>query len=61
MSYDKIEKIFQNCIRMCEKTGRKPYFTLTGGDPILHPDFWKSLQLFKENNTPFGILGNPFH
>jgi len=61
MNYENIEKVFQNCIRMCEKTGRTPYFTLTGGDPILHPDFWKILQLFKDNNTRFGILGNPFH
>jgi len=61
MSYDKIEKVFQNCMDMCQKTDRKPYFTLTGGDPILHPDFWKILQLFKENNVHFGILGNPFH
>ena len=61
MSYTIIEKVFQNCIRMCEKTGRKAYFILTGGDPILHPDFWKILGLFKENNIPFGILGNPFH
>ncbi len=45
----------------CEKIGRTPYIYLTGGDPILHPDFWKLLQLFKEDNTRFCIMGNPFH
>ena len=40
---------------------RLPYFYITGGDPILHPDFWKLLALLKEHDIPFTILGNPFH
>lgn len=60
-SYENIEKIFFNCMRMCEKVDRIPYFSITGGDPILHPDFWRLLELFKENHVRFGILGNPFH
>ena len=61
MTYENIEKVFQNCMRMCNKVERIPYFTITGGDPILHPDFWKLLQLMKDNKIRFGILGNPFH
>lgn len=61
MNFDDIEKVFKNCLDMCNKVDKIPYFMLTGGDPILHPDFWKVLQLFKENNIRFGILGNPFH
>lgn len=38
-----------------------PYFYITGGDPILHPDFWRLLSLIKEHEIPFTILGNPFH
>lgn len=60
-SYENIEKIFFNCMRMCEKVDRIPYFSITGGDPILHPNFWRLLELFKENHVRFGILGNPFH
>ena len=30
-------------------------------DPILHPDFWRLLELMKEKEIPFTILGNPFH
>jgi radical SAM/SPASM domain protein of ACGX system len=40
---------------------RQPYFYITGGDPILHPDFWKLLELVHSHNINFTILGNPFH
>lgn len=28
---------------------------------ILHPDFWRLLELLHEYSVPFTILGNPFH
>ena len=40
---------------------RLPYFYITGGDPILHPYFWRLLELLKEKSIPFTIMGNPFH
>lgn len=46
---------------MCRKLNRLPYFYITGGDPILHRDFWTILSMLKERNIPFTILGNPFH
>ena len=49
MSYEDCETVFENCLNMCKKVNRKPYFYITGGDPILHPDFWKILKLFKIN------------
>lgn len=61
MSYENIEAVFKNCTDMCKKLNRIPYFYITGGDPILHKDFWKILEMFKANNIAFGILGNPFH
>ncbi|MBE6493461.1 MAG: radical SAM/SPASM domain protein, ACGX system [Methanosphaera stadtmanae] len=61
MNYENIKKVFYDCIDMCKKVNRIPYFIITGGDPILHPDFWKILELFKSNNIVFGLLGNPFH
>ena len=54
-------KVIGNCQTFCEKSGRLPYFYLTGGDPILHPQFWKLVGLLKERDLPFAILGNPFH
>ncbi|MFR1786871.1 MAG: radical SAM protein, partial [Ruthenibacterium lactatiformans] len=52
---------FYNCMDFCEVYGRLPYFYITGGDPILHPDFWRLLALLKEHDISFAILGNPFH
>jgi radical SAM/SPASM domain protein of ACGX system len=61
MPFEKIQYVFDNCIKMCEKLNRIPYFYITGGDPLLHKDFWKMLEIFKSNNIDFGVLGNPFH
>jgi MoaA/NifB/PqqE/SkfB family radical SAM enzyme len=61
MSWDQMEETFYNCLDFCQVYHRLPYFYLTGGDPILHPDFWKLLELMKERDIPFTILGNPFH
>lgn len=36
---------------LCGKLGRAPYIYLTGGDPILHPDFWRLPELFKADGT----------
>lgn len=47
--------------RFFEVYDRLPYFYITGGDPILHPDFWRLLALLKDHAIPFTILGNPFH
>ncbi|MBQ2664859.1 MAG: radical SAM/SPASM domain protein, ACGX system [Clostridia bacterium] len=59
--FDKMREVVDSCLEMCEKLGRTPYFYITGGDPILHKDFWKLAALLKEKNITFGILGNPFH
>jgi radical SAM/SPASM domain protein of ACGX system len=61
MKLEDVEKVIINCIEMCEKMKRLPYFYITGGDPILHKDFWKIAQMLKDKEIPFGILGNPFH
>lgn len=61
MTWQQVEDTFYNCLDFCEVYGRLPYFYLTGGDPILHPDFWRLLDLFKEYHAPFTIMGNPFH
>ncbi|HCM27798.1 MAG: radical SAM/SPASM domain protein, ACGX system [Treponema sp. GWB1_62_6] len=61
MPLDQMRFVLDNCLRMCEKVGRLPYFYITGGDPILHRDFWTLLSLLKDREIPFTILGNPFH
>lgn len=61
MSWEQLRDTFYNCLDFCRVYERLPYFYITGGDPILHPDFWKLLGLIKEHDIPFTILGNPFH
>ena len=61
MSLEQMEEVFANCLDFCEVHNRSPYFYITGGDPILHPDFWRLLELMKSKEIPFTILGNPFH
>lgn len=60
-TYEEMERVVFSCLEMCQKLKRTPYFYITGGDPLLHPDFWKLSELLKNNGIRFGILGNPFH
>ena len=46
---------------MCDHFNREPYFCLTGGDPILHPDFWTLLERLNSREVAFSLMGNPFH
>jgi len=61
MSFDKMEQVIENILEVCEKLERTPYLYITGGNPILHKDFWKLAEKLKKNNTRWAILGNPFH
>lgn len=61
MTWEQMQSAFYNCLDFCKVYDRLPYFYLTGGDPILHPDFWRLLELFREKAVPFTIMGNPFH
>lgn len=61
MTWQQMQSVIADCEDMCNTYNRQPYFYITGGDPILHPDFWRLLALLKEKNIPFSILGNPFH
>jgi len=61
MTVAEFSGVISNCISFCNQIGRKPYFCITGGDPILHPNFWVLLDLLKNNNIHFTVLGNPFH
>ena len=61
MSWEQMLDTFYNCLDFCTVYNRRPYFYITGGDPILHPYFWNLLRLLKTSDIPFTILGNPFH
>lgn len=61
MTWEQMQKTVGNCEDMCRTFSRMPYMYITGGDPILHPDFWKLMELLKAKNIPSTIMGNPFH
>jgi radical SAM/SPASM domain protein of ACGX system len=61
MSWPQMQEVVANCSDFCKIHDRQPYFYITGGDPILHPDFWKLLEMLRENAIPFTVMGNPFH
>ena len=48
MSWAEMQETFYNCLDFCAVHDRLPYFYITGGDPILHPDFWQLLELLTE-------------
>lgn len=39
MSFPKAAKVVDDCVDMCRRMNRLPYFYITGGDPILHSRF----------------------
>ena len=61
MSVSRAEEVVRQCLDMCNRLGRLPYFYITGGDPLLHHNIAGILSLLKKHDIPFTILGNPFH
>lgn len=61
MTLEQMKEVIANIKDFCEVYDRLPYLYITGGDPILHPDFWRLLELLKAEQIPFTIMGNPFH
>ena len=59
MTRSQMEAVLSNCRDFCEQFGRQPYFYLTGGDPILHPDFWILLEMFKAEDIPLRLWAIP--
>lgn len=55
------ERLLKEFTAFCVKYKKRPSMAITGGDPILHPQFWEIIDLVHKHNIPFNILGNPFH
>lgn len=60
---------FEQCCRfvdqydqICERTGVQGEFHITGGDPILRPDFWDILEYIRQKpRLHVSLMGNPYH
>ena len=61
MTSEQMDKVIENIETFKIKSNREPYLYITGGDPILHPQFWNLLEKIKIKGWKTAILGNPFH
>lgn len=61
MSWKDMLNVVDQAQHLCEELGRQPYFYVTGGDPILHPDFWRLAELLHARGFMWCMMGNPFH
>ncbi|MBQ9021473.1 MAG: radical SAM/SPASM domain protein, ACGX system [Eggerthellaceae bacterium] len=61
MSWEQIEATWANIRDFCATFKRTPHPYITGGDPILHPDFWRLMELMHDEGVTFTLMGNPFH
>lgn len=48
-------------LRFCTSFKVDPFFSITGGDPLLFRWFWQILEYLYQKGIPFIVLGNPFH
>ncbi|MBO6286022.1 MAG: radical SAM/SPASM domain-containing protein, partial [Bacilli bacterium] len=53
MSLEDMIFVADEIIGFCNQLNRKPYIYLTGGDPILHPNFWDLLECFHKKGIRF--------
>ena len=57
-----MQEILRKCDDFAQKTGfERPGFAITGGDPVLSPDFRGLMDLLKVRGDDFVMMGNPFH
>lgn len=61
MPYETCKRVVGQIEELCESIDATPYVYLTGGDPILHPDFWRLMGLLSDRGMRIAIMGNPFH
>lgn len=66
LNLDVLSLIVDDMYKTALRLNANPIFVLTGGDPILHPDFWRILDIINEfaikhqSRAAIDILGNPF-
>ena len=53
--------IVEDFLQFCQTMECDPFFSITGGDPLLFSGVWELLRYLYEKEIPFSILGNPFH
>lgn len=59
--FTKMKEVVDRCIVYTSRFNGRPAFFITGGDPLLNPDFWKLAEYLREKELKFCMMGNPFH
>ena len=57
----KMKEVVDKCIAYTARFNAHPSFAITGGDPLLNPEFWKLAEYLKQKEIKFHMMGNPFH
>ncbi|MFA5127226.1 MAG: radical SAM/SPASM domain protein, ACGX system [Patescibacteria group bacterium] len=58
---EQCQSIIEDFCAFCGEMGVIPYFSITGGDPLLYQHIWEVLEVLRRKSISFTILGNPFH
>ena len=61
MDFAQMQEVIQKVEEFLGKLDMHPNWYLTGGDPLLNPDFWRLAELMKEKDQRYLLMGNPFH
>lgn len=61
MDYDQMREVMGKVDAFLSKMDMRPNWHITGGDPLMNPDFWMLAEYMKEKQLPYLLMGNPFH
>ena len=61
MTLESFKEAVNLCVEYSKRSDIKIYWGITGGDPILHPQFWEIVNHMRSNGLKFVMIGNPFH
>ena len=51
----KMKEVVDRCIAYTARFDARPVFAITGGDPLLNPEFWKLAEYLKAQGIKFHI------
>ena len=61
MDFKQMQEVIQKVETFLSRMDMRPNWHITGGDPLLNPDFWRLAELMKEKGQRYLLMGNPFH
>lgn len=61
LNFDRCKQIIDSLTDFSKKLNANPSITFTGGDPLLHKDFFDIAKYAKEKGSVISILGNPYN